>query len=228
MRSGILIFLVSSAFTPACTDSATEPPDSVRDQLTSSAVQLIVARDERAGSITAQRRAARGWIEGSVELTVRGGELVAAADARGAIRIERFAIDLGTIELPESLLGYAARLTRVRLETEPLTGIATMWRSDDEVRAMAPVQLELSWSLTIEGETSPLGAPSLLPVPVELRITGDGTAIHAQARARASGEIWSWADLLKLKDLDLSLTASATATASASAAISTTASPVAL
>lgn len=205
-----------------------EPPDSVRDRLESSAVQFAVAHDEHAGSITALRRASGGWIEGSVELTVHGGEIIAAADANGALRIERFAIDLGPIELPPSLLGYAAQLTDVHLETELPTGIATMWRSDDEVRAMAPVQLELTWSLTIDGETSPLGAPSLRPIPVELRLTGDGVAVHAQARARASGVIWSWADLLQLKDLDLSLTATAPATATASATISTTASPVAL
>jgi hypothetical protein len=225
MRAGILIFLSLTA----CTHNLIEPPDSVRDQLESSEVQLAVSREERAGSITALRRMSGGWIEGSIELSALRGELVTTADARGAIRIERFAVELGPIEIPESVLGYEAQLTGVHLRIERPTRVATMWKGDDEARAMAPMQLELTWSLTIQGQTSPLGSPRLAPVPIEILLIGDGSAIHAKAHARSAGVLWSWADLLKLKDLDLWVTASTASTiASTASTDSTAASTVAL
>jgi hypothetical protein len=209
MRSGIPIFLALTA----CSTSATEAPDSVRDRLESSEVQLVVAPAARAGTITALRRVSGGWAEGQAPLAIEGGELVAASDARGAIRIERLALELGSIEIPPSVLGYGARLTEVHLETERPTGVATTWQGDDEARAMAPMQLALTWSLTIDGQTSPLGSPRLAPVPVELLLTGDGAAVHAEVHARAAGVLWSWANLLRLEDLELSITASTTASA---------------
>jgi hypothetical protein len=229
MSAGPLIFLASvlasslaSLASGGCTSDVTELPASVRDRLEASEIQLAVSGAERAGSITALRRIAGGWVEGSVELTALGGAIVATADARGAIRIERFAVDLGPIEIPESVLGYEAQLTGVHLRAERPTRVATMWNGDDLARATPPLQLELTWSLTIRGQTSPLGAPRPAPVPVEILLTGDGSAIHAEAHARSAGVLWSWADLLKLTDLDLSLTASTTSTIT-STAVSTVA-----
>jgi hypothetical protein len=199
MRVGTIFFLALSA----CASATVGTPESVRDRLISSETELAITAAARAGSITARRRSPDGWITGSVELTVERGELVVTADAHGAVTIERLAIDLGPIRIPRSVLGYEAQLTDVHLQAARPVGVVTTWTGDDEARATAELELELTWSLTINGEASPLGAPKLPPVPIELVLTGDGSAVHAEARARSTGTFWSWADLVKLEDLSL-------------------------
>ncbi len=203
MRAGFISFLAFAA----CTSNSAEAPESVRERLESTETELVIATAESTGSITAQRRGAGGWVAGSVELTVEHGQLVTRADARGSLKIERLSIDLGPIEIPESVLGYAAQLTDVHLEAMRPAGVVTSWSGDDEARATAEVELELTWSLTIDGETSPLGAPRLPAVPLELVLTGDGSVVRAEVNAAATGMFWSWADLIKLEDLNLFLAA---------------------
>lgn len=205
MRTGTLFFL-ALAFA-ACASATDATPDTVRDRLASTETTLVITTAERAGSITARRRSSDGWIAGAVDLTVERGELVVTADARGAITIERLAIELGAIQIPRSVLGYEAQLTGVHLQAVRPAGVVTAWTGADEASATAELALELTWSLTIDGTTSPLGAPKLPPVPIELALTGDGSAVHAEARVRSAGTLWSWADLVKLEDLSLSLTA---------------------
>lgn len=202
MRAGTFSFLALAA----CTSNAAAP-ESVRERLESSATELAITTGDSAGSITAQRRGAAGWVAGTVDLTVESGRLVTSADARGSIAIERLSLDLGPIRIPRSVLGYEAQLTSVHLEAMRPAGVVTSWSGDDEARTTAEVELELTWSLTIDGETSPLGAPRLPAVPLELVLTGDGSAVRAEVNAAAAGMFWSWADLLKLEDLTLSLAA---------------------
>jgi hypothetical protein len=213
MRSRALFFFALTA----CTNRSADAPESVRDRLASGDAELVVDAAASGGTITAERRTAQGWISGSAALTVERGAIVAAADARGAIRIERLAVALGPIAIPDTVLGYGAQLTGIHLAAERPSGVVTTWSGDDLARATAQVELELDWSITINGKTSPLGAPRVPPVPIELVLTGDGEAVHADVRAPAAGVLWSWADLVRLEDLTLSLSAStATATATAS------------
>jgi hypothetical protein len=206
MRAGIFLPLVFAA----CANAPAGPPESVRDRLERAETPLLIATAESTGSITAQRRASGGWVAGSVDLTVENGEIVASADARGSITIEHLSVDLGTIVIPKSVLGYEAQLTSVHLEAQKPAGVVTTWTGDDDARATAEVELELSWSLTIDGNTSPLGAPRLPPVPVELEFTGDGSVVRLEARAAQTGMFWSWADLIRLENLSLVLTAAST------------------
>lgn len=203
MRVGTLLFLALAA----CAQTSADAPETVRERLESSETKLLITTAESAGSITAQRRGSGGWVAGKVELTVNAGELVARADARGGIRIERLSVDVGPIAIPQSVLGYEALLTDVHLSAERPAGVVTQWTGDDGARATAELELELSWSLTIDGETSPLGAPKLPPVPLELLVTGDGAAVQAEVRLASTGMFWSWADLVKLEDLSLVLSA---------------------
>jgi len=195
------------AFAACTNNSSSSPPDTVRDRLETGQTQLVVTAAESGGSITARRRSGEGWVTGSVELTVKSGELAIHAGPHGAIAIDRIAIDLGPIAVPESVFGHDAQLTDVHLEAQPPTGVVTAWTGDDEARATMQAELALAWSLTIEGKTSPLGAPRLPAVPLEIGLTGDGSAVRAGVRARAPGAFWSWADLVKLEDLNLFLTA---------------------
>ena len=109
MRPGLLLFL---ALSTACADGAIEPA-SVRDRLESAETQLIIATAESTGSITALRRSAGAWVAGTVDITMKRGELVTRADARGALSIDRLAVDLDPIAIPKSVLGYEAQLTDV-------------------------------------------------------------------------------------------------------------------
>lgn len=202
MRHGLLLSLALAA----CTSTSTDTPDSVRDRLESDSTELVVTADST-GSITAQRRASGGWVAGTMDLAVKAGELAATVDARGAIKVERFAVDLGPIDLPESALGYPAQLTDVHLVSARPVVVPASWSGGDRGQGTAQIELELSWSLTHHGKTSPLGAPKLPALPVELVLAGSGADVRAEARIAAAGTFWSWADLLKLEDLHLELTA---------------------
>jgi hypothetical protein len=204
MRAGSILFL---AFAACTNNPADAPPDNVRDRLSSDETALVITTAESTGSITAQRRGSDGWVAGAVPLTVEKGELAATADSRGAISIERLAIDLGPITIPKSVFGYEAQLTSVHLQARRPVGVVTTWTGDDEARATAQVDLDLTWALTIAGKTSPLGAPKMPPVPIEFVFMGDGSDVRVEARALSKGMFWSWADLVKLEDLSLSLAA---------------------
>jgi hypothetical protein len=191
----------------ACVDPA-ETPLTVRDRLASGEAQLVALTAESGGSITARRRTSDGWASGTATLSVSHGELTLVAGKRGSLSIDHLALDLGPVELPSSLLGYEAQLTDIRLRSGRPTASATVWTGDDLARTTAQLPLELTWSLTIRGEPSPLGAPRLPPVPIELVLTGDADSLRAELSARSPGLLWSWADLLKLEDLTLFVTAS--------------------
>lgn len=212
MRVGSLLILFSSLSSiplaiSACVDPSAAPL-SVRDRLASSDAQLVALAAESGGSITAKRRTSDGWASGTAALSVSHGELTLAAGKRGSLSIDHLALDLDPVELPRSLLGYEARLTDIHLRSGRPTASATHWTGDDLARVTAQLPLELTWSLTIRGEPSPLGAPRLPPVPIEILLTGDADTLHADLRARSPGVLWSWADLLKLEDLTLFVTAS--------------------
>jgi hypothetical protein len=209
MRAGtvlVALVVVVAAFA-ACTATPSGPAASVRERLEAAETPLAIEMSESAGSITAQRRSAGQWIAGFVELTVEHGDLAVTADDTGRITLQRLAVDLGPIEIPESVLGYAAQLTNVHVESKRPVGVKTTWTGDDDATATAPVDLELTWSLTIDGHTSPLGAPDLPEVPIELLLSGNGEVVHAEARVLSPGIVWSWAELVKLEDLSLILAA---------------------
>lgn len=194
----------------ACTANVAAPevpPDSVRDHLRAD-THLLVSPHDSAGVITAERRASDGWQTGIVDLDVESGELVASVDTAGTVTLGQLQIALGPIAIPETVIGHAAQLTQVRIDATMPAQAETTWVSDDEGHATAQLDLALSWSLEVDGSTSPLGTPDLPPVPGTLALTGDGTHVHAELRLHAPGELWSWASLIKLEDLELVLGAS--------------------
>src|SRR5262245_56172853 len=132
MRAEALICLAFAA----CTNNVTDP-DSVRDRLASDTTELAVATASSAGSLPAERRASNGWVAGEVALTVKSGELVASADARGQIAIQHLGIELGPISIPKSVLGYEALLTDIHLQADRPAGVVTTWTGDDEAHATA-------------------------------------------------------------------------------------------
>lgn len=181
-------------------------PASVRERLERDETALAISSADSAGTITALRKTSDDWSSGFVDLGIASGELAASADGDGAITLERFELAIDPIDIPESVLGYPVQLTDVHLSAKPVRAVTT-WSGDDEAHAALDLDLELQWSLTNHGTTSPLGAPDLPPVPAELVLTGDGTIVHAELRVSAPGELWSWADLIKLTDLTLIVSA---------------------
>jgi hypothetical protein len=205
MRAYCLILLCSCSAEVA---SQEEPPGSVRERLERDDTALAIRSPDSAGTLTAQRRTGDEWVAGLVDLAIVDGEIVTSAASDGAITVERFAVSLGPIDVPASVLGYDVQLTDIHLETASPVRVDTTWRGDDDARGTLALDLVLAWSLTNHGETSPLGAPDLPPIPVELLLTGDAGAVDAELRLRAPGELWSWADLIRLEDLTLILAAS--------------------
>src|ERR1043165_2132931 len=126
----------------ACTATDPSEPVSMRERLAAE-THLFVTTGESAGAITAQLRTADGWEDGMVDLPLAGGELVTRAAPGGAIALTSVQLELQTIEIPATVTGHAASLTRPRLELmAPATASAT-WISDNsaELEVALPLQL---------------------------------------------------------------------------------------
>ena len=83
--------------------------------------------------------------------------------------------------------------------------VPATWAAEDELHATAVLPLEMTWALTIDQTSVPLGSPSLPPVAVEIDVSGTGDHVHAELHLAAQGELWSWLDLVRLSDLSLVL-----------------------
>jgi hypothetical protein len=184
-----------------------EPPGSVRERLAIEPANLTVDAAASAGTIAAEHKVSGGWSAGLVDLAIQRGDFTVALDEARGVTLETLVLEIGPIEIPESVLGYPVQLTDIRLQLAEPVRVDAFWSTDDEARGDTEVEIVLAWSLVNHGTKAPLGAPDLPPVPAELALAGTGTAITGELRASAPGELWSWAGLLRLQDLALVLTA---------------------
>jgi hypothetical protein len=185
---------------------SSEPPASVRERLERSPASFAVDAAASAGAITAERNRSDGWSAGLVELAIERGDFVVAVDADG-VSLDELALEIGPIEVPDSVLGYSVQLTDIRITLAEPVRVDATWAGDDDARGDAALPIVLAWSLVNHGTKAPLGAPDLPAVPAELVLAGNGTAVTAELRVSAPGELWSWADLIRLEDLTLIITA---------------------
>lgn len=163
---------------------------------------LEVSVPNSAGAITASRKSDGEWLPGLADLKVEGGSILLSTEG-DVLALEDLVIDLGPIQIPETVLGYPLELTDIRLSLLDRVKVAGAWTSPDEAHGNAEIDLLLEWSLVNHGVTSPLGSPDLPPVPVELTVTGTADRVHAEVRVSAPGELWKWANVFRLEDLSL-------------------------
>lgn len=199
MRRALLLALV------ACTTtSPSDPPDdapaSMHARLASAPARLWIPPRDLAGAITAERRDRDAWSGATVDLAITNGELVLAADGDDVL-VDDLQLVLAPIALP--VFGAHAELTDLRVELATPTRAPAQWTDDDTATFTAPLALSLHWALALDGSTSPLGAPDLPPLPVDVALHGDGSTIEAELRLHAPGELWSWAGLVRLRELQL-------------------------
>lgn len=188
-------------------DTPAEPPASVRERLAEPA-HLFVSLGGSAGALTAERKVNGTWQGGVVELGIENGEIIVSSDARDALTLEGFQVAFEPIQIPAGTFGNQnAQLTHVRIDLQNELRTPAVWTNDNEVHLDALLDIELSWTLSLDGAPTPLGSPKLPPVPVELVLTGDGEVVNAELRAHAPGELWNWAGLIKLSELELTLDA---------------------
>jgi hypothetical protein len=206
MRAGVSLLVLLAACKP---EPATGPeaPATVRDRL-AAPTQLVVSASQSHGSIVASRYSSGAWRSQEVPLAVDMGDLTATADRNGVLTVSSLELAIAPIEIPSTVLGHAATLTQLRLGLVAPVSLPATWSDDDQAHAAASLELQLSWSLTVDGTALPLGAPKLPPIPVTVDVSGDGGFVMAQADANAPGDLWNWADLVKLSNLSLSLDAS--------------------
>jgi hypothetical protein len=204
--------LALTVFTTACATSSLpsgDPSyDSVRARLAAGPTRLFMAGRDSAGTVTARRWTSGGWIEGDTPLVIESGELTAAVDAAGTLRLATFSVGVAPIEIPQEVFNKSAQLSDVRIAlTAPAMGAVT-WSGDDAATARLPMTLDLGWSITVNGGKTPLGSQHLPPVDVDVTLAGDGDHVEASVALATSGELWSWAGLLQLSHLELTLDAS--------------------
>jgi len=206
MRVVLCVFPLSCLTLAACAsrDGSTADPASMRERLATQ-THLFVTADGGAGAITAQRRSDTGWNEQLVELKLDSGELVVGPRRGDQLTVTSLELAFQTIAIPATVTGHAAELTRPHLHLIAPAEATAAWSDDDTAEATLQLAFALSWSLTIDGTSLPIGAPDLAPLPVKLQLFGDGARITAELRAHAAGDLWSWADLVKLSDLELVL-----------------------
>jgi hypothetical protein len=205
-------FLALTLFAAAC---ASSPPggggdrgyDSVRDRLADGSTQLAVGSEGSSGSLTARRWTSDGWVEGDTPVTIQGGDVTAKVDSHGALTVEKLAVALAPIDIPEDVFMKPAQLVDVRLSLRAPTNADMQWTTDDDATATLTLALDFDWAIAVDGRTSPLGTQHLPPVMVDLALTGAGDHIDASISMHAAGELWNWAGLLEVTKLDLALSA---------------------
>jgi len=170
-------------------------------------VKLLVSLPDSSGSLTASHYTHDGWIDGSLMVPLANGELDAKAVADGNLDVTGFSINVNPIDVPPEVFGKPATLKDLRLVLNGTPAVTTTWTDDDNATATAMISLDLSWTIVVDGNASPLGAQHLAPLPIDISLTGDGEEIDASVGVHATGELWNWADLVKLKALDLELAA---------------------
>lgn len=212
MRVVALLLVMVAACGPH--DSSLAEPASMRERLAAE-THLYVMPAGSAGAVTAQLRTTSGWDNGLVDLRLESGQLVARAAEGGAIRLTTVEFGLSDILIPASVIGHEAVLHRPHLALVAPTDATAAWSGDDSAAATAMLDLALSWSVTVDGNALPLGAPDLPALPVTIALIGDGGRVTAELRLHVAGTLWSWADLIQLSDLDLVLGAEAPASATA-------------
>lgn len=204
MRSLIVFISVLTA----CASNPPEGPaaSSVRERLGQTTKMLVSAPDST-GSLTASRYTHDGWQDGTIAIAIANGELDAVAGANGNLTLGTFSINVGPIDIPQSVFGKPAQLKDVRLVMTGKPPAETAWTDDDDATATANVSLDLSWTLAVDGNAAPLGTQHLGPLPLDVTLSGSGAEVDATIALHATGDLWTWADLLKLTALDLELVA---------------------
>ncbi|HUS27817.1 MAG TPA: hypothetical protein VMZ53_04895 [Kofleriaceae bacterium] len=212
MRSALAFLLFASA-AAACTSAAptdTDSFDSVRDRLATKPTRLYIGSAGSSGTITAKRWTADGWVEGQTPVDISSGELRASVDHTGALKLDAFEVGVAPIDIPEEVFKKPAQLKDVRVKLTNSVAGQTTWTSDDDATVALTLELDLDWSIAVNGAQTPLGTQHLPPVPVDVTLTGAGDHVDASIGLHASGELWDWAGLLKVTGLELALSAETT------------------
>ncbi|MDB4959557.1 MAG: hypothetical protein JWO36_7126 [Myxococcales bacterium] len=206
MRLYLALLLLASAC--ASSPPSGEPTySSVRDRLERSPTRLLIGAAGSTGSITARRYTHDGWVDGLTPLATSNGELTAHLDQAGLLELSAFDVGVDPIEIPDSVFGKPAQLRDVRVTLTSRPAAAPQWTDSDDATATIMIDLDLSWSIMVNGGTAPLGAQHLPPIAADLTLTGAGDHIDAKVSLHAMGELWSWAGLMKLSELQMSLAA---------------------
>ncbi len=179
---------------------------SVHDRLTTESTRLFIPGEAGAGSLVARRYTHDGWVEGTAALAIANGELVAQV-AGDRLMARTFELGLDPIDVPETVFGKPAQLTDVRLTLASSSSAPIEWTDENDATARLDLELDLQWSIAIDGSVSPLGTQHLPSIPLDVTLSGGGDHVDAALGIHASGTLWSWADLLELDQLDLELAA---------------------
>jgi len=205
MRFLLLVSVLSGCSTSPLGEPAA--PSTVRERL-ATPTRLLVTVGSSAGAITVGHHGDDGtWQTSRVALPIESGALTATVDRDGRVVVTDFSLGLAPLALPGQV---DTQLTHVHLALSAPATAETSWRDDDSASATAALALALSWELTVDGASSPLGDQAFPAVPLALALAGDGAAVEGAVTIAAPGKLWSWASLVELDDLSLTLAASTT------------------
>ena len=204
MRSIIAMCLVLGACAESPAPGA-PAAGSVRERL-AQPTRLLVTAPASSGSITASRYTHDGWQDGTTPITIDNGELDATV-ADGQLEVKKLAVSPQPIEIPQSVFGEPVEIKDIHLELARTPDVATSWNDDNDATATAMIDLDLSWTIVVNGAADPLATQHLTGIPLDVTLTGSGQEVDATIAANATGDLWSWAGLFKLTALQLTLSA---------------------
>lgn len=204
MNSFVVISLLGMV---ACASGEGEKPpvaSSVREHL-EQPTRLVIGAGT-AGVVTAKRWAPteHAWVAADVPLVIEDGSIDAKVDRDGRVSITDLEIGLAPIQVPEGAIGSAATLDHLRIHphTKPAPA-ATTWAGDDVATASGTLDLELAWSVTLDGTSATLGPQHLPPIEAHLAIGGDGATVDGTVELILDGPLWNWIGVIELDDLHL-------------------------
>lgn len=205
MRSILIALTFCACTTPA---SSTDAPAaaSVRARLTEP-TRLFISATPDAGMLGAEHYADGAWLSGTSSLSITDGALVASVGTSGELEAASFDLSFDPIDIPEDVFGEPAQLTDVRLQLASPVDASLAWSDDNDATATITLALQLSWTLSLAGGSTPLGMQQLPPMPLDVTLGGTGELVTSSLALHATGDLWSWADILKLTALDLAAAA---------------------
>jgi hypothetical protein len=208
-RLALLLFVAATGCATSSVPEGAPTYSSVKDRL-AHPTRLYIGPGTSTGMITAERYTHDGWVSGATPITITHGELDGALDSTGKLAVSGFEVDVDPIDIPESVFGKPAQLADIRVVLAKPSTADVVWSGDDDAAATLTLALDLSWTLVVNGQASPLGAQHLPPIVISTALTGAGDHVDAQLSLDATGTLWNWADLLKLTEMKMSLDAGST------------------
>lgn len=210
-KSTAIGFILASALVVACGGhdvAAPEPETPTAHEMLDTHPWFNISPANSLVQMTARLNRGDQWIEDYATLGLVRGDLGIMTDASDNLKINQVDLFFDDVVAGAGVINEdGIYLTGIYLYAQGPAVAHTAWANDDDSAfAVAPIDLEFSWSIRVDGHVYDL-APQALPtidfafglsVDCDDQLVIDITAVDP-------GTIWNWANIVEFSDLHITL-----------------------